>query len=147
MAEEKENKAIWSRTPSIQGMNDFNKNSMIENVGIVITEIGDDYMKATMPVNNKTTQSFGILHGGASVVLAETIGSLAANLVVDFPTFKCFGLEINSNHIRPVSKGIVTGIARPIHMGKSTQVWQIKIFNEEEKLVNISRLTVAVKKM
>ncbi len=147
MSENKETKPIWFRTPSVEAMNDFNKGCMIENIGILITEIGPDFMKATMPVNSKTTQSFGILHGGASVVLAETIGSLAGNLVVDFPTYKCFGLDINSNHLRPATKGLVTGITKPIHLGRSTHVWEIKIYNDDDKIINISRLTLAVKKM
>ena len=137
-------KAIWFHTPNEEALNNFGANCMIENVGIKIVEIGPDFIKATMPVNEKTTQSYGILHGGASVVLAETIGSFGSVLVVDFPRVKAFGLDINSNHIRAVRSGLVTGIAKPLHLGRKTHVWEIKIYNEEEKLVNISRLTMAI---
>ena len=117
---------------------------MIENLGIEFLEIGDDYIKARMPVDHRTIQPFGLLHGGASVALAETLGSVAANLCVDRERKMCVGLEINANHIRPVTNGFVYGIARPIHIGASTQLWEIRIHNDEEKLVSISRLTMAI---
>lgn len=141
----KEKKTIWHGNPSIDSMNDFGKGSMIENVGIKITEIGDDYIKATMPVNEKTIQSYGILHGGASVVLAETLGSYASILCVDFPKYKSVGLDINANHVRSVPKGgMVTATARPLHLGRSTHVWDIQLVDEKERLVCISRLTMAI---
>ncbi len=117
---------------------------MIDHLGIEFLEVGDDYIKAKMPVDHRTIQPFGLLHGGASVALAETLGSVAANLCVDREKKMCVGLEINANHIRPVTNGFVYGIARPIHIGASTQVWEIRIQNEQEKLVCISRLTLAV---
>ena len=117
---------------------------MIEHLGIEFLELGDDYIKARMPVDHRTIQPFGLLHGGASVALAETLGSVAANLCVDREKKMCVGLEINANHIRPVTSGFVYGIARPIHIGASTQLWEIRIHNEQEKLVCISRLTMAI---
>ena len=117
---------------------------MIEHLGIEFLEVGDDYIKARMPVDHRTIQPFGLLHGGASVALAETLGSVAANLCVDREKKMCVGLEINANHIRPVTNGFVYGIARPIHIGASTQLWEIRIHNEQEKLVCVSRLTMAV---
>jgi 1,4-dihydroxy-2-naphthoyl-CoA hydrolase len=117
---------------------------MIEHLGIQFLEVGDDYIKARMPVDQRTIQPFGLLHGGASVALAETLGSVAANLCVDREKKICVGLEINANHTRPVTNGFVYGIAKPIHLGASTQVWEIRIQNEQEKLVCISRLTLAV---
>jgi len=117
---------------------------MIDHLGIEFLEIGDDYIKAKMPVDHRTIQPFGLLHGGASVALAETLGSVAANLCVDRATKMCVGLEVNANHIRPATNGFVYGIAKPIHVGASTQVWEIRIQNEQEKLVCISRLTLAI---
>ena len=118
---------------------------MVEHIGIIITKVGNDFLKGTMPVDHRTIQPMGILHGGASVALAETLGSLAANLVVNKEKNYCVGLDINANHIRSAKTGsIVTGIAKPIHLGSSTQVWSIEIMNEEEKLICISRLTMAV---
>lgn len=117
---------------------------MLDHLGIEFLEVGDDYIKAKMPVDQRTIQPFGLLHGGASVALAETLGSVAANLCVDREKKMCVGLEINANHIRPVTNGFVYGIAKPIHIGASTQVWEIRIQNEQEKLVCISRITLAV---
>lgn len=109
-----------------------------------ITEVGDDYLKGDMPVDHRTVQPYGILHGGASVALAETLGSVAAHMVVDSSKFYTVGMEINANHLRPVKSGRVVGTARPIHLGKSSQVWSIEIHNEENKLVCVSRITMAV---
>jgi len=117
---------------------------MSEFIGIEWTEIGDDYLKARMPVDHRTSQPYGLLHGGASCTLAETIGSVASHLVADNTKFFCVGLEINANHIRSAKNGFVTGIATPLHLGSSTHVWDIKLFDENEKLVCVSRLTVAV---
>ncbi|MBT8136132.1 MAG: hotdog fold thioesterase [Gammaproteobacteria bacterium] len=117
---------------------------MAEHLGILITEIGDDYIQATMPVDDRTRQPMGLLHGGASVVLAETLGSVAANLAVDPARFACVGLEINANHVRAVHRGQVTGNARPVHIGRSTQVWQIEIHDDENRLVCLSRITLSV---
>lgn len=120
--------------------------TMGDHIGIVFTEIGDDYLKATMPVDERTRQPYGLLHGGASVALAETLGSVASSLVLDTNVFICVGLEINANHIRSARQGLVTGIASPIHLGSSTHVWDIKIYDERERLLCISRLTVAILK-
>jgi 1,4-dihydroxy-2-naphthoyl-CoA hydrolase len=136
--------SIWKGEWTIDALNEFGKGCMIENCGIAITEVGDDYIKATMPVSEKTRQAYGILHGGASLVLAETIGSYAAILCVDREKEQCVGLEINGNHLRPVREGLVTATARPAHIGRKTQVWEIKIHNENNDLVCISRITMAV---
>jgi len=117
---------------------------MIEHIGIEFLEIGDDYIKARMPVDHRTIQPLGFLHGGASVALAETLGSVAAYLCVDASQKTCVGLDINANHIRAVTSGFVYGIVRPIHIGGLTQVWEIRITNEQDKLVCISRITMAV---
>ena len=137
--------AIWFKTDlQVKDFIHFGKNTMGDFLGIEFIELGDDYIKATMPVDERTRQPYGLLHGGASVVLAETLGSVGAVLTVDPDLFQCVGLEINANHVRGVKQGIVTGIARPIHIGATTQVWDIRIFDEREKLVCVSRHTVAV---
>ncbi len=117
---------------------------MADHLGIEWIEFGDNFLKARMPVDHRTKQPFGLLHGGASCVLAETLGSVGAALVVDPEKQNCVGLEINANHVRSAREGYVTGLASPIHIGASTQVWDIKIYDEREKLVCVSRLTVAV---
>lgn len=122
------------------------KGTMGEFIGIELTELGPDYLKAKMPVDQRTKQPFGLLHGGASCVLAETIGSIASALVVDMEKFNCVGLEINANHIRSAREGFVTGIVTPIHIGATTHVWDIRITDDRGKLVCISRLTVAILK-
>jgi 1,4-dihydroxy-2-naphthoyl-CoA hydrolase len=111
---------------------------------MAFSEIGDNYLKGTMPVDHRTKQPYGLLHGGASVALAETLGSVASALVVDHSKYMCVGLEINANHIGSARNGFVTGTASPIHLGKSTHVWDIKIHDENQKLICISRLTVAI---
>jgi 1,4-dihydroxy-2-naphthoyl-CoA hydrolase len=137
--------AIWFK-PDLQVKDfiHFGKNTMGDFLGIEFVELGDDYIKATMPVDERTKQPYGLLHGGASVVLAETLGSVGAILTVDPELYQCVGLEINANHIRGIKQGFVTGIASPIHIGATTQVWDIRIFDEREKLVCVSRHTVAV---
>ncbi|WP_243739637.1 hotdog fold thioesterase [Algoriphagus boseongensis] len=117
---------------------------MIDHLGIEFTAIGDDFLEGTMPVDHRTIQPYGLLHGGANVVLAETLGSLACSLTIDTSKQICVGLEINANHLKSVREGKVRGVAKPIHLGKTTQVWEIKIFNEEEKLCCISRITMAI---
>ena len=118
---------------------------MIAHLGIVFTEMGDDYLKATMPVDHRTLQPFGLLHGGASVVLAETLGCTAASCCVDLEKQICVGIEINANHIRQAHKGrVVTGMARPIHIGFKIQVWRIEINDDNDRLICESRLTIAV---
>lgn len=136
---------IWFRnTIKIADLTALAKNTMSEYIGIEFTEIGDNYLKGRMPVDHRTNQPYGLLHGGASCVLAETLGSIASALVIDQSSFLCVGIEVNANHIRSAKKGYVTGTATPLHLGKSTHVWDIKIIGEDEKLVCISRLTVAI---
>jgi 1,4-dihydroxy-2-naphthoyl-CoA hydrolase len=125
-------------------LNKLSKNTILEILDIRITGVGEDYIEATMPVDKRTHQPHGILHGGASVVLAESLGSIAAVLTIDQSQFYCVGVEINANHIKSVKSGLVTGTAKPIHIGRSTQVWNIEIRNEAKELVCISRLTMAV---
>lgn len=125
---------------------DMGKGNLGEHLGMEFTEIGPDYIKGTMPVDHRTKQPYGLLHGGASVALAETLGSVGAAMVVDHTEYICVGQEINANHLRSVRSGIITGTAKPIHIGSSSQVWEIKIHDERDHLVCISRLTVAVLK-
>ncbi len=139
--------SIWfQKTLTVADIQPLGKNTMGEHLGMVFTELGDDYLKATMPVDHRTKQPYGLLHGGASVALAETLGSVGAALTVDPLKAICVGQEINANHLRSVRDGLVTGVAKPVHIGASSQVWEIKIYDEREKLVCISRLTVAVLK-
>ena len=136
---------IWyNKELSVDDLRPLGKDTMGEYIGIEWTEVGDNYIKAKMPVDRRTHQPYGLLHGGASCVLAETIGSVAAAMVVDHAKFVCVGMEINANHVRSVREGYVTGIATPLHVGANTHVWDIRIFDEVEKLVCVSRLTVAV---
>ncbi len=137
--------SIWFKKDlTIDQFNMLGKGTMDEYLGIQWTELGEDHLKAIMPVDHRTRQPYGFLHGGASCVLAETIGSVGSAMVIDHNRFYCVGLEINANHIRTVREGVVTAIAKPLHLGTSTHVWDIKIFDEREKLVCASRLTVAV---
>lgn len=117
---------------------------MADFLDIRFVEVGNDYIVATMPASEKTRQPLGIIHGGANVVLAETIASTAANACVDLEKYYCVGLEINANHIRSVREGIVTATTRPLHIGRSTQVWSIELFNQENKITCISRMTASV---
>ena len=138
---------IWFKKElSLQKLQAMSAGTMGDHIGIVFTDIGDNYLTATMPVDERTRQPYGLLHGGASVALAETLGSVASSLVIDTSVFICVGIEINANHIRSVRQGLVTGIATPVHLGSSTHVWDIKIHDERERLVCISRLTVAILK-
>jgi 1,4-dihydroxy-2-naphthoyl-CoA hydrolase len=136
---------IWFyKSVQVNDIQPLGKNTIAEQIGIEFTEIGPDFLKGRMPVDHRTHQPYGLLHGGASCVLAETLGSVASALVIDQSKFICVGLEINANHIRGVREGSVTGTATPIHIGASTHVWDIRILDEREKLVCISRLTVAI---
>ncbi|MGO4504380.1 MULTISPECIES: hotdog fold thioesterase [unclassified Dyella] len=135
--------AIWKQDTSLERINGWSTNTMMETLGIRITEIGDDWLRGTMPVDHRTHQPYGLLHGGASVVLAETLGSSAAMLALD-PSEVAVGLDINANHIRGVRSGTVTGTARMVHIGRTTQVWEIRIETEAGELVCISRITMAV---
>jgi 1,4-dihydroxy-2-naphthoyl-CoA hydrolase len=137
--------AIWFyENIKLEDFLHLGKNTLGEQLGMEFTEIGEDYIKGTMPVDHRTKQPYGLLHGGASVALAETLGSIGSALVVDQSKFNCVGLEINANHLRSVRDGFVTGIAKPIHIGASTHVWDIRITDQRDKLVCISRITVAV---
>jgi 1,4-dihydroxy-2-naphthoyl-CoA hydrolase len=139
---------IWFKKDlSIADFALFGKGTMGEHIGIEWVALGEDFLSARMPVDHRTRQPYGLLHGGASVALAETVGSVAAAMVIDSNKFYCVGLEINANHVRSARDGYVTGIAKPIHMGASTHVWDIKIYDEREKLVCVSRLTVAILKL
>lgn len=137
---------IWKKPFTLEGVNKT-QNNMVKHLGIEFSAFGDDYLEATMPVDARTHQPFGLLHGGASVVLAETIGSLAGFLCLEEEGKVVVGQEINANHIRGVKSGIVTGRATPIHLGRQSQVWSIEIRDEQDKLVAISRLTLAVVKL
>jgi 1,4-dihydroxy-2-naphthoyl-CoA hydrolase len=136
--------SIWRTQTSVEQLQVHSRNTLVDTIGIRVTEIGPDYVRATMPVSPRTHQPTGVLHGGASVALAETVGSLAANLCVDQARYVCLGQEINANHLRPVSSGVVTATARPHHIGKRSHVWGIEIRDEQQKLVCVSRLTMAV---
>lgn len=137
--------SIWfNQAIELAHFEQFGKNTLGEHLGMQFTEIGDNYLKAIMPVDYRTKQPYGLLHGGASVALAETLGSVGSALIIDTTKFMCVGLEINANHLRSAKDGFVTGIATPIHIGASTHVWDIKIYDAKEKLLCISRLTVAI---
>ena len=136
--------SIWKQTADLDRINGWNANSLVDHIGIRITEIGEDFLRGTMPVDARTKQPFGLLHGGASVALAESLGSLAGTMCLDATKEMAVGLDINANHVRAVTDGVVTGTARPLHVGRSTQVWEIRIEDEQERLVCISRLTLAV---
>ncbi|NUM55501.1 MAG: hotdog fold thioesterase [Candidatus Hydrogenedentes bacterium] len=135
---------IWNAKHSLAQLNAMAVDTIHEPLGIQFIEIGDDYVRATMPVDKRTYQPAGLLHGGASVVLAESLGSMASYMVVDATKVRCVGIEVNANHIRSATSGTVTGTVRPIHIGKSTHVWEIRIADEAEKLVCVCRLTTAV---
>ncbi|HZW50784.1 MAG TPA: hotdog fold thioesterase [Rudaea sp.] len=135
---------IWKTPVTLDRFNALNGDTMMQTIGIVFTEVGDDFLRATMPVDARTHQPYGLLHGGASVALAETLGSAAGMMLVDPAREIVVGIEINANHLRGVKSGIVTGTARALHIGRSTQVWEIRIEDEGQRLVCISRLTLAV---
>ena len=134
---------IWFRPYTVADVGFF-RDSLPKHLGIEFTEIGADFLRGRMPVDERTKQPYGILHGGASVALAETLGSTAAGLVVDPDKYRVVGQEINANHIRAVSDGFVIGTARPHHVGKRSHVWEIRIADEQERLVCISRITMFV---
>lgn len=135
---------IWQTNLDIAIANTRGNNSMSDFLGIEFIEVGDDYLVASMPITERNKQPIGIMHGGASCVLAETVGSTAANFCVDASRFYCVGLDINTNHLRAMREGKVIATAKPFHLGKTTQVWGIEIKNEEGKLVSINRLTMSV---
>ena len=136
--------SIWVRQPTLDALNAMCRGTMMEHLEIRFTEVGEDFVAATMPVDARTHQPFGLLHGGASAALAETLGSAAANFCCDPTTHYAVGLEINANHLRAVRSGIVTGIGRALHLGRRTQVWEMRITDDAGRLVCVSRLTLAV---
>lgn len=136
--------SFTSRGVTLEQLNKLSANTMVEHLGIEFTELGEDFLSGKMPVDKRTHQPLGLLHGGASVALAETLGSMAASFCVDLNTQYCVGLDINANHVKGVRSGWVFGTTRPVHIGKRTHIWEIKITNEQKELVCISRLTIAV---
>lgn len=138
--------ALWKLQPSLDELNKGTENTLVEHLGILFTDMDEDTLTATMPVDTRHHQPMGILHGGASVALAETVGSTAGQMVVD-SGYYCVGLDINANHIRAVRSGLVTAVAKAIHVGRSTQIWEINIYNEDNKIVCVTRLTLSVLSM
>ncbi|MEO6968030.1 MAG: hotdog fold thioesterase [Rhodanobacteraceae bacterium] len=134
---------IWKQAIDLERIDRWSDNTLMRAIDIRITKIGDDFLRGTMPVDNRTCQPYGILHGGASVALAETLGSTAAMLCCE-DGFATVGVEINANHLRAVREGLVTGTARPLHVGRSTQVWEVRIEDQTQRLVCVSRITMAV---
>ncbi len=138
---------IWfNKERKIEELNYLRSNTLGVHLGMQFTEIGENFLKVSMPVDDRTRQPYGLLHGGASAALAETLGSIASALVIDQKKFMCVGLEINANHIRGVKSGLVIGTCTPLHLGSGTHVWDIRIHDEREKLICVSRLTVAILK-
>lgn len=137
--------AIWFKEElSLDDFTALGRNTLADFLDMRFSELGPDYLKLSMPVNERTRQPYGLLHGGASAALAETAGSVASAMVVDLEKFTCVGLEINANHVRGVRDGIVTATCQPLHLGKQTHVWDIKIHDEQQRLVCVSRLTVSI---
>ena len=136
--------AIWKTPMTLEQLRELHRDTAESVLGIEFTAIGPDWLSARMPVDRRTVQPFRLLHGGASVMLAESLGSCAANMCVDQRTSFCVGLDVNANHVRGVRNGWVTGTARPLHVGKTTQVWEIRIVDQSERLVCAARLTIAV---
>ena len=136
--------SIWYRTPDPALIDAMSKGTIDEHLGIKITQVGDDYLSGTMPADKRTFQPYGIVHGGANVVLAETLGSIAGAHVIDTNSLLCLGQEVSATHLRPVSSGMVTGTARPIHLGKRSHVWEIRLENDQGKLSCIAKLFLAI---
>ena len=136
--------SIWHSRPEVERLNNPTSENMGTFLGIRFSAVTEDSIEATMPVNERTRQPFGILHGGASVVLAETVGSVASWFVVDHDRYAAVGQEINANHLRPVREGLVTACCKPVHLGKTSHVWDIRLTDDRGRLVCISRLTVAI---
>jgi 1,4-dihydroxy-2-naphthoyl-CoA hydrolase len=136
--------SIWRSPLSLDQVNAAADATLVRHLGILFTEIGEDFLRGTMPVDSRTWQPYGLLHGGASVVLAETLGSTGANMCIDSSQYACVGQEINANHVRSARDGKVTGTARLLHLGGRSQVWGIDICNDAEELICISRMTIAV---
>ena len=138
------NEPIWKSVATPAQLNELNRNTAAEFLGIEVTEVGADFIRGTMPVNERTVQPMGLVHGGVNVVLAETLGSMAANMAVDTHKYFCVGQEVNANHLRGVRGGLVTATARMRYLGRTSQVWEIELCDERGRLSCISRLTMAV---
>ena len=136
--------SIWLQPPDLAALNALSKNTLVELLDIRFEAFDDDSLTASMVVDPRTHQPYGLLHGGASVVLAETLGSTASYLCIDSTRFYCVGLEVNANHLRGLRSGRVLAVARPLHLGRSTQVWDIRLSGDDGKLSCVSRLTMAV---
>jgi len=136
--------SIWKCNDTIEDLKEKSKNTLVENIGIEYLEISENYIKARMPVDERTRQPYGILHGGASLAFAETLGSVAARLSIDNEQKRCVGIEINANHLRSVHEGFVYGTVKPINIGRTLHVWEITINDEENRLVCISRMTLSI---
>jgi 1,4-dihydroxy-2-naphthoyl-CoA hydrolase len=141
---DRESTRVWNDAPSLATANTMSSESLIGHLGIEFIEVGEDYLVARMPVDDRTRQPVGVLHGGASVALAETLASWAATFTVDPSRGYCAGMEINANHLRPVTSGWVTGVARPLALGRRAQVWEIRITDDDGRLVCVSRCTMAI---
>lgn len=138
--------SIWVSPINLESLNRFHAATLVSHLGILITDAGEDYLEATMPVDDRTVQPYRRLHGGASCVLAESLGSIAANLCIDTKEFMAVGQHIEASHIRSITKGMVTGKARAIHLGRTSQVWKIEIFNEDKKMICDSKIIMAIVK-
>ena len=136
--------SIWYQTPDPALIDAMSEGTIDEHLGIKITQVGDDYLSGTMPADKRTFQPYGIVHGGANVVLAETLGSIAGAHVIDTNSLLCLGQEVSATHLRPVSSGMITGTARPIHLGKRSHVWEIRLENDQGKLSCIAKLILAI---
>lgn len=143
LGQKQQDRSIWQNPYTLEQIEEFTKNTLVSHMGIKVIKIGDNYLVGTMPVDHRSKQPRGILHGGASVAFAESLGSLGANMAAKADK-QCVGLEINANHLQRVTEGFLVGIAKPMHIGRSTHVWQIQITSESGKLICVSRLTMAV---
>ncbi len=135
---------IWKVKPDVEVINNFNKDTLVAHLGIEIVEVGSDFIKSKMPVDHRTRQPMGLLHGGASVVLSESVGSMASWLVTADQTKNIVGIEVNANHLKSAKSGFVFGITKPIRIGRTLHVWNTEIYDEDENLLCVSRLTVMV---
>lgn len=136
--------SIWKQIITVEHFNRTYTNTIVGHLGIELTEVGEDFLRARMPVDDRTKQPYGIMHGGASCVLAETVGSIAGYCCVDPSLYYCVGVEINTSHIKSVKSGWVSATAKPLHIGRSSQVWEIPLVNDEEQLISMTRLRLAV---
>ena len=136
--------SIWPRPIDLVALNKMSSNTLVSHLGIEITKAGEDFLEGTMPVDERTVQPYRLLHGGASCVLSESLGSIAVNLCIDTQEFMAVGQHIEATHIRSATKGLVTGRARAVHLGRTTQVWSIEIFNDDGKLICDSKIIMAI---